>query len=51
MISQSQTDVQPVFDAIVRSAVRLCGADYSIAARFDGELLHPWPTMASLPTR
>jgi two-component system, NtrC family, sensor kinase len=40
VISQSQTDVQPVFDAIVRSAVRLCGADYSIAARFDGELLH-----------
>jgi GAF domain-containing protein len=41
VISQSQTDVQPVFDAIVRSAVRLCGADHSIAARFDGELLHP----------
>jgi two-component system, NtrC family, sensor kinase len=40
-ISSSQTDVQPVFDAIVRSAVRLCGADNSIAARFDGELLHP----------
>jgi GAF domain-containing protein len=41
VISQSQTDVQPVFEAIVRSAVRLCGADHSIAARFDGELLHP----------
>ena len=41
VISQSQTEVQPVFDAIVRSAVRLCGADHSIAARFDGELLHP----------
>ncbi len=41
VISSSQTDVQPVFDTIVRNAVRLCGADYSIAARFDGELLHP----------
>ena len=41
VISGSPTDVQPVFDAIVRTAVRLCGADHSIAARFDGELLHP----------
>jgi PAS domain S-box-containing protein len=41
VISSSPTDVQPVFDAIVRSAVRLCGADHSVAARFDGELLHP----------
>ncbi len=41
VISESPTDVRPVFDAIVRSAVRLCGADHSIAARFDGEMLHP----------
>ena len=41
VISNAQTDVQPVFDAIVASAVRLCGADHSVAARFDGELLHP----------
>ena len=25
-ISQAQTDAQPVFDAIVKNAVRLCGA-------------------------
>ena len=31
VISRSQTDVQPVFDAIVRSAVRLC----------DGDVLYP----------
>ncbi|MEO8739926.1 MAG: GAF domain-containing protein [Casimicrobiaceae bacterium] len=41
VISESPTDLHPVFDAIVRNAVRLCAADHSIAARFDGELLHP----------
>src|SRR5207253_11318238 len=40
VISQSPTDVQPVFDAIAHEAVRLCGASYSLVARFDGELLH-----------
>ncbi|PYM58122.1 MAG: hypothetical protein DMD79_19370, partial [Candidatus Rokuibacteriota bacterium] len=40
VISSSPTDVQPVFDAIVRSAVRLCGALVSCVFRFDGELIH-----------
>src|SRR6266446_1509101 len=40
VISQSQTDVQPVFDAIVRNAVRLCGALQGGVYRFDGELVH-----------
>ena len=40
VISQSPTDVQPVFDAIVRSAVRLCGGAYGTGHRFDGELVH-----------
>src|SRR5215813_8125060 len=40
VISQSPIDVQPVFDAIVRSAVRLCGALRGNVQRFDGELLH-----------
>ena len=40
VISQSPTDVQPVFDTIVRSAVLLCGAGYGTAVRFDGELMH-----------
>jgi len=40
VISRSPTDVQPVFDAIVRSAVRLCDGLYGTAHRFDGELLH-----------
>src|SRR5262245_18763115 len=39
-ISGSPTDVQPVFDAIVRNAVRLCGGVFSIVLRFDGELIH-----------
>jgi GAF domain-containing protein len=40
VISRSQTDVQPVFDAIVRSAVRLCGGVLGGVYRFDGELVH-----------
>jgi GAF domain-containing protein len=40
VISSSPTDAQPVFEAIVRSAVLLCGAMYGSAVRFDGELMH-----------
>jgi GAF domain-containing protein/DNA-binding response OmpR family regulator len=40
VISSSPTDVQPVFDAIVGSAVRLCEAEFSAVARFDDGLLH-----------
>ena len=39
-ISGSPTDVQPVFDAIVKSAVRLCNGTFSMVQRFDGELVH-----------
>jgi GAF domain-containing protein len=38
VISQSPTDVQPVFDAIVQSATRLCDAAFGAAFRFDGQL-------------
>src|SRR3989449_4391539 len=41
VIRQAQADVQPVFDAIVRSAVRLCAALFCVAYRFDGELIPP----------
>ena len=40
VISGSPTDVQPVFDAIVRSAVRLCDGLYGFVGRFDGEQIH-----------
>jgi signal transduction histidine kinase len=40
VISRSQTDVQPVFDTIVRSAVRLCAGLFSALFQFDGEMLH-----------
>ncbi len=39
-ISSSQTDVQPVFDAIVRNAVVLCDALFGAVFRFDGERIH-----------
>jgi GAF domain-containing protein len=42
VISQSPTDVQPVFDAIVESATRLCDAAFAIAFRVvDGERVVP----------
>ena len=40
VISSSPTEVQPVFDAIVRSASLLCGGEHAIVTRYDGELLH-----------
>ena len=40
VISSSPTDVQPVFDTIVRSAVRLCSGLFGALYQFDGELLY-----------
>src|SRR5256885_8450901 len=40
VISSSPTDVQPVFDTIVRSAKQLCNARFGVLHRFDGEQLH-----------
>jgi len=40
VISRSQTDVQPVFDAIAHSAARLCDAEVAGVFRYDGQLLH-----------
>ena len=40
VISRSQTDVQPVFDVIVRSAVRLLGASHGGVYRVQSGLIH-----------
>jgi GAF domain-containing protein len=40
IIASSPADAQPVFDAIVASAVRLCHAFVGNVYRFDGDLIH-----------
>ncbi len=40
VISTSPKDVQPVFDIIAQSAVRLCQGQFSFVLRFDNDLLH-----------
>ena len=39
VISQSPTELQPVLDALVKSAVRFCGADDSLIHRLEGDCL------------
>jgi two-component system, NtrC family, sensor kinase len=62
VISSSPTDIEPVFDAIIDSGVRLCDAVYGVLLSFDGELIdvvaaHNWTpaawaaARATLPTR
>jgi len=51
VISESQTDVAPVFRAIMDSAKRLFGAPISAVFRYDGQLVHlvatsGWPDEA-----
>ena len=40
VISQSQTDTQPVFDTIGAAAVKLCRASSVLVFTFDGALIH-----------
>ena len=39
VISSSPTNVQPVFDAIAESSVRLCDGQFSFVMRFDGKVM------------
>jgi GAF domain-containing protein len=39
VISNSPTEVQPVFDAVAASSTRLCDGLYGLVFRFDGEML------------
>jgi len=40
VISSSPTNVQPVFDSIAESAVRLCDGQFSFVVRFDGKVMN-----------
>jgi signal transduction histidine kinase len=40
VISSSPTDIQPVFEAIAKSSVRLCKADYGSTNRLEGDVIH-----------
>jgi GAF domain-containing protein len=40
VISSSPTDTQPVFEAIARSAAKLCAAKFCHVFRFDGKMVH-----------
>ncbi len=49
VISQSQTDVQPVFDTIAAGAQKLCRATVTNVFTFDGELIHLAATVTTMP--
>jgi signal transduction histidine kinase len=42
VISESRSDTQPVFDTIIRSAVRLCAGTYGSMVRVEGSVMHLW---------
>jgi GAF domain-containing protein len=49
IISASPTDLQPVFDAMLESAVRLLGGFGGAILRYDGDLLHFAAVMGGRP--
>ena len=49
VISRSAFDLEAVFETVVESSARLCGADRAFIFRFDGELLRVAATFNSAP--
>ncbi|HET9884615.1 MAG TPA: GAF domain-containing protein, partial [Candidatus Binatia bacterium] len=49
IISRSPTDVQPVLDAIVESAARVCGIDDVVLRLHDGNIMVPRAHYGSIP--
>jgi GAF domain-containing protein len=41
VISSSRGELQPVFEAMLANAVRLCEAKFGVLYRYDGHLFHP----------
>ena len=48
-ISSSPTDIQPVLDAVARTAARLCGASDALIRRVDGDFLRLVASHGSIP--
>jgi signal transduction histidine kinase len=44
VISSSTGDLEPVFDAMLENAVRICGAKFGVMHRFEDELSYPVAT-------
>src|SRR5262249_45597874 len=51
IISRSPTDVQPVLDAIVESAARVCGIDDVLLRLHEGNTMVPRAHLGSMPVR
>ena len=51
VISSSPTDIQPVMDAVVASAARLCEANDAVIFRLDSDVLQRVAIYGSLPMR
>jgi GAF domain-containing protein/anti-sigma regulatory factor (Ser/Thr protein kinase) len=49
VLSRSPTDVQPVFEAIAKSAAKLCNAFDAVVLRVDGDLLRPVAQHGAIP--
>src|SRR5215831_7848572 len=50
IISRSPTDVQPVLDAIVESAARVCGIEYLTLRLREGSMIFPRAHFGAMPT-